>query len=80
VNAVAFREAQTDERYMTPRQLQYFREKLLRWRSELCRQRPGFAADHDDPGLQPDWVDSASFKSDWNLSQARQERTVDTLR
>ncbi len=80
MNTVAFREVLTDECYMTTRQLQYFRDKLLRWRSELCRQKPCLDADRDDPGLQPDWIDSASLSTSWHLMQARRDRTVDTLR
>jgi DnaK suppressor protein len=64
---------------MGPERLAYFRDKLLRWRDELCQNLPGHPESISAQSL-PDWVDSASCTTQLELSWADRERTVVLIR
>lgn len=51
---------QQDEEYMSPRMLEYFKQKLLNWHDELLRKtKLEDKAIHQGLGREPDHVDSA---------------------
>ena len=54
-----------DEEFMNPRQREYFRQKLLRWRDELLRGSTETLAHLQTGGLQePDTADRAALEAD----------------
>ena len=54
-----------DEEFMNPLQAEYFRQKLLRWRSDLLREADGTLASLSQGGIhEADITDRASVKTD----------------
>ena len=57
-----------DEEFMNPLQQEYFRQKLLRWRSELLRESSDTLESMQEENLaQPDLTDRASMETDRSL-------------
>ena len=55
----------SDEEFMNPRQTEYFRLKLLRWRNDLLREADGTLASLSEGGiLEADITDRASVETD----------------
>lgn len=64
-----------DEPFMSPRMLEYFRLKLLRWRDEILRDgRDTLAALASEPLKEPDSTDRASSETDWSIELRTRDR------
>jgi DnaK suppressor protein len=64
-----------DEEFMNPLQVEYFRRKLLRWRSELLKEADDTLASLQNGGLQePDLTDRASAETDRALELRTRDR------
>jgi len=64
-----------DEPFMNPVMLEYFRQKLLRWRAELLRESTETLHNLQDGGIQePDIADRASAETDRALELRTRDR------
>lgn len=64
-----------DEEFMNPIMREYFRQKLLRWRSELLHESTETLAHLQEGGLQePDIADRASAETDRSLELRTRDR------
>jgi len=64
-----------DEDFMNPRQVEYFRQKLLRWRSDLLREADGTLASLSEGGIhEADITDRASVETDRALELRTRDR------
>lgn len=64
-----------DEEFMNPRQRRYFKEKLLRWRSELLAESNETLLSLQEGDLQkPDIADRASAEADRALELRTRDR------
>lgn len=64
-----------DEEFMNPMQVEYFRRKLLRWRSELLKEADETLMSLQNGGLQePDLTDRASAETDRALELRTRDR------
>jgi DnaK suppressor protein len=65
----------TDEEFMSPRQIDYFRAKLLEWRDDLLREsRETLASLQSDSLREPDVTDRASSETDWSIELRTRDR------
>jgi len=64
-----------DEPYMNPRQLEYFRKKLLEWRDELVAESQE-TLEHlrEEPFREADLVDLASLETDHGFELRTRDR------
>lgn len=53
-----------DEPYMNPKQLAYFRRKLLEWRKQILEDTYNAREQMHENGNQPDEIDRASIESE----------------
>jgi DnaK suppressor protein len=64
-----------DEEFMNPRQVEYFRRKLLRWRADLLREADGTLASLSEGGIaESDITDRASVETDRALELRTRDR------
>ena len=64
-----------DEEFMNPLQVEYFRQKLLRWRTELLKEADGTLLSLSQGGiLEPDITDRASVETDRALELRTRDR------
>ena len=64
-----------DEDFMSPIQLEYFRQKLLNWRSDLLREAGGTLASLSEGGIhEADITDRASVETDRALELRTRDR------
>jgi DnaK suppressor protein len=64
-----------DEEFMNPLQVEYFRQKLLRWRGELLREADGTLASLSEGGIrEADITDRASVETDRALELRTRDR------
>ena len=64
-----------DEEFMDPRQSEYFRQKLLRWRNDLLREADGTLASLSEGGIhEADITDRASVETDRALELRTRDR------
>ena len=64
-----------DEPFMNPRQLSYFRAKLLAWKDEILREAAGTLATLQVESLrEPDVNDRASSETDWSIELRTRDR------
>jgi DnaK suppressor protein len=64
-----------DEDFMNPMMLEYFRRKLLRWRSDLLAESNATLNSLQDGGIQePDLTDRASAETDRSLELRTRDR------
>jgi DnaK suppressor protein len=64
-----------DEPFMSPTMLEYFRQKLLRWRAELLRESEETLQDLQQGGMQEaDIADRASAETDRSLELRTRDR------
>jgi DnaK suppressor protein len=64
-----------DEEFMNPMQVEYFRQKLLRWRAELLRDADGTLASLSEGGIhEADITDRASVETDRALELRTRDR------
>src|SRR4051812_30751636 len=64
-----------DEEFMNPRQLEYFRQKLLKWRVELLEESNG-TLQHlkEESLLKPDLTDRASLETERAIELRTRDR------
>ena len=63
------------EEFMNPIQVEYFRQKLLRWRAELLREADGTLASLSQGGIhEADITDRASVETDRALELRTRDR------
>ena len=64
-----------DEEFMNARQVEYFRQKLLRWRADLLREADGTLASLSEGGIhEADITDRASVETDRALELRTRDR------
>ena len=64
-----------DEEFMNSTQLEYFRQKLLRWRADLLRDADGTLASLSEGGIhEADITDRASVETDRALELRTRDR------
>src|ERR1700731_3345439 len=64
-----------DEEFMNPLQVEYFRQKLLRWRADLLREADGTLASLSEAGIhEADITDRASVETDRALELRTRDR------
>lgn len=64
-----------DEEFMNPVQVEYFRQKLIRWRADLLREADGTLASLSQGGiLEADLTDRASVETDRALELRTRDR------
>lgn len=64
-----------DEPFMNPRQLQYFREKLLAWKDAIHREAAGTLNQLQIDSLrEADLTDRASSETDWSIELRTRDR------
>jgi DnaK suppressor protein len=64
-----------DEDFMNPLQLEYFRQKLLRWREELLAESSGTLEHLKEESLsKPDFTDRASLETDRGIELRTRDR------
>ncbi len=63
------------EPFMNPMQIEYFRQKLLRWRADLLREADGTLASLSEGGIhESDITDRASVETDRALELRTRDR------
>lgn len=68
-------EPSADEEYMSPMQLEYFRQKLLNWRAELLRESESTISHLQEENWQePDINDRATLETDAALELRTRDR------
>ncbi len=69
-----YRPLETEE-FMNPHQVEYFRQKLLRWRMDLIREADGTLASLSEGGIhEADITDRASVETDRALELRTRDR------
>ncbi|MEY4501335.1 MAG: hypothetical protein RIS52_1225 [Pseudomonadota bacterium] len=64
-----------DEAFMGPRQLAYFRKKLIDWKEEILRESQGTLVTlQNEPMREPDLTDRASSETDWSIELRTRDR------
>jgi DnaK suppressor protein len=64
-----------DEPFMNPLQVEYFRQKLIRWRADLLREADGTLASLSQGGIhEADITDRASVETDRALELRTRDR------
>jgi DnaK suppressor protein len=64
-----------DEAFMNPRQLDYFRDKLLDWKDAILREAKGTLEQLQNDSLrEPDVTDRASSETDWSIELRTRDR------
>jgi DnaK suppressor protein len=64
-----------NEEFMNPRQLAYFRRKLLDWKDEILREaRETLATLQSESLREPDVADRASSETDWSIELRTRDR------
>ncbi|MFZ5608524.1 MAG: RNA polymerase-binding protein DksA [Pseudomonadota bacterium] len=64
-----------DEDFMNPRQLEYFRRKLLQWKDEILRESQETLQTLQNESLrEPDIADRASSETDWSIELRTRDR------
>lgn len=65
----------SDEAFMNPRQLDYFREKLLAWKNSILRESEDTLAHLQNESLrEPDITDRASSETDFSIELRTRDR------
>jgi DnaK suppressor protein len=64
-----------DEPFMNPRQIEYFRAKLVAWKDAILREAQGTLVSLQSDSLrEPDVTDRASSETDWSLELRTRDR------
>lgn len=64
-----------DEPFMNPRQIAYFRRKLLNWKEEILREaQDTLVTLQNEPLREPDLTDRASSETDWSIELRTRDR------
>lgn len=65
----------SDEEFMNPLQLEYFRRKLLDWKKEILSESENTLAGlQKEPLREPDMNDRASSETDWSIELRTRDR------
>jgi DnaK suppressor protein len=65
----------TDEPFMNPRQIEYFRHKLLAWKQSILRESEDTLAHLQNESLrEPDITDRASSETDFSIELRTRDR------
>ena len=68
-------EPSDNEEFMNPYQLEYFRQKLLKWRAELVREATDTLSNLTEQNLQqPDMADRASLETEHSIELRTRDR------
>jgi len=63
------------EEFMNPRQIAYFRRKLLDWKESILKEAQGTLAQLQTDSLrEPDITDRASSETDWSIELRTRDR------
>lgn len=64
-----------DEEFMNPRQLEYFRQRLLDWKKQILAEAEGtLTVLQNEPLREPDLNDRASSETDWSIELRTRDR------
>lgn len=64
-----------DEDFMNPRQLAYFRKKLIDWKEDILREaQDTLNTLQNEPLREPDLTDRASSETDWSIELRTRDR------
>ncbi|MFZ5747295.1 MAG: RNA polymerase-binding protein DksA [Pseudomonadota bacterium] len=64
-----------DEDFMNPRQLEYFRRKLIAWKEAIYREAAGTLSQlQSEPLREADLTDRASSETDWSIELRTRDR------
>jgi DnaK suppressor protein len=64
-----------DEAFMNPRQVEYFRRKLVSWKEQILKEAQGTLAHLQTESLrEPDVTDRASSETDWSIELRTRDR------
>ncbi len=64
-----------DESFMNPRQVEYFRRKLISWKEQILKEAQGTLAHLQTESLrEPDVTDRASSETDWSIELRTRDR------
>ena len=64
-----------DEPFMNPRQLEYFRGKLLKWKDDILHEAQGTLSQLQTDSLrEADLTDRASSETDWSIELRTRDR------
>ncbi len=64
-----------EEAFMNPRQVEYFRRKLIKWKEEILLEAKGTLAHLQTESLrEPDVTDRASSETDWSIELRTRDR------
>jgi DnaK suppressor protein len=64
-----------DETFMNPRQLAYFKQKLIDWKDDILRESQGTLNTlQKEPMREPDLTDRASSETDWSIELRTRDR------
>ena len=67
--------SELSSKYLSPRQLAYFRDKLLRWKDQILDEAKGTLAQLQVDSLrEPDITDRASSETDWSIELRTRDR------
>lgn len=65
----------SDEEFMNPRQLEYFRRKLRGWKEEILKESAETLHNLQEDNLrEPDIADRASSETDWSVELRTRDR------
>ncbi len=65
----------SDEEFMNPMQLEYFRRRLLDWKKQILSEAEGtLAVLQNEPLREPDMNDRASSETDWSIELRTRDR------
>lgn len=68
-------EPSSDEEFMNPRQLEYFRLKLKAWKDDILRESAETLQNLQEDNLrEPDIADRASSETDWSVELRTRDR------
>ncbi|MEQ8587420.1 MULTISPECIES: RNA polymerase-binding protein DksA [Thalassobaculum] len=64
-----------EEEFMNPKQLEYFRQKLLRWKADLVKEAGETLSNLTEQNLQqPDMADRASLETEHSIELRTRDR------
>jgi DnaK suppressor protein len=73
-NGAAYRPTD-DEPFMGPRQIEYFRKKLVDWKDSIQREaQDTLTTLQNEPLREPDITDRASSETDWSIELRTRDR------
>lgn len=65
----------SEEEFMNPKQLEYFRQKLLNWKEDIIRESAETLQTLQSESLrEPDIADRASSETDWSIELRTRDR------